>query len=83
MKSAGDAGTSASEVQAVKLEAELIAAYGTEDTGGLLTNSVVPSGVVHKVRPEVVVGARLTLSIALPCRWRRIVRATQVWGITS
>jgi len=40
MKSAGDAGTSASEVQAVKLEAELIAAYGTEDTGGLLTNSV-------------------------------------------
>ncbi len=35
-----------SEVQAIKLEAELISGYGTEDTGGLLTNSVVPSGVV-------------------------------------
>jgi hypothetical protein len=44
-----------SEVQAIKLEAELISAYGTEDTGGLLTNSVVPSGMVHKVRREVVV----------------------------
>src|SRR2546430_8454714 len=39
-----------SEVQAIKLEAELIAAYGTEDTGGLLTNAVVPSGAVHKMR---------------------------------
>lgn len=32
------------EAQALKLESELIAAFGTEDTGGLLTNSVVPSG---------------------------------------
>jgi hypothetical protein len=32
------------ETQALKLEAELIAAFGTEQTGGLLTNSVVPSG---------------------------------------
>jgi uncharacterized protein len=44
-----------SEVQAIKLEAELIAAYGTEDTGGMLTNSVVPSGAVHKPRRDVVV----------------------------
>ena len=35
-----------SETQAFRLEAELIAAFGTEDTGGLLTNSVVPSGVI-------------------------------------
>jgi hypothetical protein len=44
-----------SEIQAIKLEAELISAYGTEDTGGLLTNTVVPSGIVHKVRRDVVV----------------------------
>jgi|SRR5437773_2910976 len=44
-----------SEAQAIKLEAELIAAYGTIDTGGLLTNSVVPSGVARKSRREVVV----------------------------
>jgi len=44
-----------SEIQAIKLEAELISAYGTDATGGLLTNAVVPSGLVHKVRREVVV----------------------------
>lgn len=43
------------EQQAMKLEAELIAAYGTEDTGGLLTNSVLPSGLGKKVRSSVVV----------------------------
>lgn len=32
------------ESQALKLEAELIAAFGTEQNGGLLTNSVIPSG---------------------------------------
>jgi uncharacterized protein len=32
------------EPQALKLEAELISSFGTEDRGGLLTNSVVPSG---------------------------------------
>jgi uncharacterized protein len=32
------------EVQAIKLEADLISAFGTEETGGILTNSVVPSG---------------------------------------
>lgn len=44
-----------SEVQAIKLEAELIAAFGTEATGGLLTNAVVPSGLTHKARRDVVV----------------------------
>src|SRR5262245_46237041 len=44
-----------SEIQAIKLESELIAAYGTEATGGPLTNRVVPSGVVRKVRRDVIV----------------------------
>ena len=43
------------ETQALKIEAELIAAYGTEDTGGLLTNSVVPSGVVNRASRRVAV----------------------------
>jgi len=44
-----------SEIQAIKLEAELIAAYGTRATGGLLTNSVIPSGLTRKARGNVVV----------------------------
>jgi hypothetical protein len=32
------------EAQAWKMEAEIIAAFGTESSGGLLTNSVVPTG---------------------------------------
>lgn len=42
------------ESQALKLEAELISAFGTEATGGSLTNSVVPSGTAV-VRPGLVV----------------------------
>jgi hypothetical protein len=30
--------------QAIRLEAELISAFGTEATGGMLTNSIIPSG---------------------------------------
>jgi len=41
--------------QALKLEAEMIAAFGTIETGGLLTNSVVPSGVGGKIRSGLVV----------------------------
>ena len=43
------------EHQAMKLEAELIAAFGTIDTGGILTNSVMPSGLSKKARVSVVV----------------------------
>lgn len=43
------------EEQALRIEAELIAAFGTVDTGGILTNSVVPSGVSERRR------ARLTV----------------------
>jgi hypothetical protein len=48
------------ESQAMKLEAELIAAFGTEETGGILTNAVVPSGLGRKSRPSLVMphGAR-------------------------
>jgi hypothetical protein len=45
------------EAQALKLEAELISAFGTEDTGGLLTNSVMPSGETPKGRKNLTVPA--------------------------
>ncbi|MBY0268912.1 MAG: GIY-YIG nuclease family protein [Burkholderiales bacterium] len=44
-----------SELQAIKIEAELISAFGTEATGGMLTNVVIPSGNVSKVRKALVV----------------------------
>lgn len=44
-----------SENQALLLEAQLIAAFGTEDSGGLLTNAVLPSGLGRKGRTHVVV----------------------------
>ena len=34
-----------SESQALRIEAELISAFGTEDTGGSLTNAIIPSSV--------------------------------------
>ena len=43
------------EGQALRIEAELIAAFGTTDYGGLLTNSVVPSGRGRKRRERLVV----------------------------
>lgn len=43
------------EAQALRLEAELIAAFGTVESGGLLTNAVVPSGLGGKSRKDVVV----------------------------
>lgn len=36
------------EVQALKLEAELIATFGTEKNGGILKNSVSPTGLINK-----------------------------------
>lgn len=41
------------ETQALRLEAELIAAFGTTATGGPLTNAVVPSGLGGKKRKNV------------------------------
>jgi hypothetical protein len=58
---------SLSEAQALKLEAELIAAFGTEETGGILTNAVVPTGLGKKTRPSLVVphGAREQAQLGL------------------
>jgi len=44
-----------SELQAIRLEAELIASFGTVDTGGRLLNNVLPSGLSKKTRTAVVV----------------------------
>ena len=46
---------SLTEIQALRLEAELVSAFGTVDSGGLLTNSVLPSGLGAKARAAVVV----------------------------
>jgi uncharacterized protein len=43
------------EVQALRLEAELISSFGTIESGGVLTNAVVPSGLAHKSRKGVVI----------------------------
>lgn len=55
------------EEQAMRLEAELIAAFGTADSGGLLTNAVLPSGMSKNPRPSVVVpsGVREKAQIGL------------------
>lgn len=44
-----------SQAQALRLEAELIAAFGTIDTGGLLTNSVMPSTLGGKAKAGLIV----------------------------
>lgn len=46
---------SLTEAQALRLEAELIAAFGTVASGGLLTNTVMPSGLGMKSRPQLTV----------------------------
>ena len=55
------------EEQALRIEAELIAAFGTVDTGGFLLNSVLPSGLASKSRRSLVVpsGVREKAQIGL------------------
>ncbi|UBV42186.1 hypothetical protein LAJ19_11190 [Deinococcus taeanensis] len=48
------------EPEALRLEAQLIAATGTSASGGLLTNPVLPSGLGGKSRP------RLTVPTGVP-----------------
>ena len=43
------------EMQALRIEAELISALGTEATGGPLTNAVVPTGLTKGNRSKMVV----------------------------
>lgn len=40
------------EPQALKLEAEMIIAFGTEKNGGILKNSVSPSGLIKRLRQQ-------------------------------
>lgn len=55
------------EHQALKMEAELISALGTEANGGILTNTINPSGNRSNLRPELVMpsGVRDKASLAL------------------
>lgn len=55
------------EGQALKLESELISSFGTEATGGFLTNSVVPKGKVKRSRNDlkIPVGVREKAAIGL------------------
>ncbi len=43
------------ESQALKLEAELISAFGVEECGGILTNAIVPQGLGGKSRVGITV----------------------------
>ncbi len=42
------------EHQSIRLEAELISAFGTVATGGMLTNSVIPSGNAVRLRRDLI-----------------------------
>ena len=55
------------ELQALKLEAELIASFGVESAGGILTNTVLPKGLGGKARKDVIVphGAKEKAQVAL------------------
>ncbi len=44
-----------SETEALRIEAELIGAFGTQDHGGFLTNAVVPSGTRLSKSKDVIV----------------------------
>ena len=56
-----------SETQALKLEAELVSAFGVESAGGILTNAVLPKGLGSKSRAGLVVpsGVREKAQIGL------------------
>jgi hypothetical protein len=43
------------EAQALKIEAELISAFGTLESGGLLANTVIPRGLVRRVTGKLIV----------------------------
>ena len=55
------------EEQAIKVEAELISAFGTTASGGLLLNSVMPTGAIRGLRKDVIVpsGVREKAQIGL------------------
>lgn len=56
-----------SQAQSLRLEAQLIAAFGTMDTDGMLTNSVMPSELGRKTRAGLIVpsGAKEKAQVGL------------------
>jgi uncharacterized protein len=75
-------------MQALKLEAELISAFGTEAPGGILTNSVVPSGLSTKGRSKVVVphGAKERAQLGLQMLKGAILelaRTNEILGVSN
>ncbi len=75
------------EAQAIKLEAELIAAFGTVDTGGILLNKVLPSGLGKKSRGglSIPVGVKEKAQIGLELIKEAILELAQAnpKGITN
>jgi hypothetical protein len=75
------------EVQALKLEAELIAAFGTTATGGLLTNAVLPTGAVSRSRSDLIIpsGVKEKAQLALNLLKGAVVEFAQAnpGGITN
>ena len=75
------------EEQALRLEAELISAFGTEATGGFLTNTVTPSGRVKRMRRDLRVpsGVAEKASIGLSLLKNAIVELAKanIDGVTN
>ena len=69
-----------SEVEALRIEAELISAFGTEDRGGFLTNSVVPTGLARSRSRNVIVpsGAVEKAQVALEPLKSAVFETTRV-----
>jgi len=76
-----------SETEALRVEAELISSFGTEDRGGLLTNVVVPTGTRISNREGVVVpeGSVEKSQIALEHMKAAVLELTQAnkSGVTN
>jgi uncharacterized protein len=75
------------EQQALRLEAELISALGTVESGGLLLNTVLPSGLGRKLRGTLVVpsGVREKAQLGLALLKESILELAKVnaGGITN
>jgi len=68
-----------SEPEALRIEAELISAFGTQDRGGFLTNAVVPTGVALGRSRTVIIPAGVVekAQIALELLKRAVFETTQ------
>lgn len=75
------------EAQALKIEAELISAFGTESSGGVLTNVVLPSGERKTGRKDLVVpwGAQEKAQLGLQMLKEAVLELAQAndGGVTN